>query len=333
MKWRYIELKTSDPAFNLAAEEYVFNSLSRNYAYFMLWQNSPSVIVGRHQNTVAEVNEAFLREKGIRVVRRLSGGGAVYHDLGNLNFTFIRDEESKRLDLAVFCEPVAAALRQLGAPAEVNGRNDITVEGQKISGNAQYVREGRVMHHGTLLFSADLETAGKALTPLARKLSSKGVASVRSRITTLLPYMPAGVGLEEFKRLLLEKLFLGQPMEAYELGPQDISAIEELKKSRYDTREWNYGQSPPCHLVYGDRIEGCGTVELRLSVKKGVIAKAEFCGDFFSQQELRPLAERFVGLAPENLEDPSLLGDVDPEAFIRGLTREAFCRLIRTRRD
>ncbi len=328
MNWRYIELETTDPAFNLAAEEYVFDHLSRDYAYFMLWQNRPSVIIGRHQNTAAEVNEAFLREQGIRAVRRLSGGGAVYHDLGNLNFTFIRDETSSRLDLGVFCEPVAAALRELGAPAEVNGRNDITVEGQKISGNAQYVREGRVMHHGTLLFSADLQTAGKALTPSARKLSSKGVASVRSRITTLSRYMPEGVGLEDFKKLLLEKLFAGQPMEPYELTEEDIRIIEALKKDRYDTHEWNYGQSPPCDVFYEARIEGCGTVELHLSVKKGLISKAKFHGDFFAQQDLASLEVSFIGLSPEKEILLRMLSSADPSQYIQGLTREVLSELF-----
>ncbi len=328
MNWRYIELKTTDPTFNLAAEEYVFDHLSREYAYFMLWQNRPSVIIGRHQNTAAEVNEEFLREHGVRAVRRLSGGGAVYHDLGNLNFTFIRDESSMRLDLGMFCEPVAAALRELGAPAEVNGRNDITVEGQKISGNAQYVREGRVMHHGTLLFSADLQAAGKALTPSARKLRSKGVASVRSRITTLCRYMPEGVGIREFKDLLLEKLFKGQPMEPYELTEKDIAMIEALKKDRYDTYEWNYGQSPPCDLVYECRLEGCGSVELRLSVKQGRISKAEFRGDFFTQQDLGPLEARLVGLLPQREELINVLASVDPSQYIQGLTSEGIKSLL-----
>ncbi len=328
MKWRFIELDTTDPAFNLAVEEYVFNSLSRDYAYFMLWQNRPSVIIGRHQNTVAEVNEDFIRENGVAVVRRLSGGGAVYHDLGNLNFTFIRDGESSRLDLSVFCEPVAVALRELGVPAEVNGRNDITVEGQKISGNAQYVREGRVMHHGTLLFSADLEAAGKALTPSSKKLKSKGVASVRSRITTVGRYMPEGVTLDDFKKLLLEKLFAGQPMEVYELTEEDLGVIEGLRRDRYATRQWNYGGSPPCDLVYANRIEGCGTVELRLSVKKGTISKAKFHGDFFAEKDIAPLEALFVGLPPEKEAILNALSHTDPTAYIPGFTQEAIATLL-----
>jgi len=328
MKWRFIELSTTDPAFNLAVEEYVFDRLSRDYAYFMLWQNRPSVIIGRHQNTAAEVNEAFIRENGISVIRRLSGGGAVYHDLGNLNFTFIRDGESSRLDLSLFCEPVAAALRELGVPAEVNGRNDITVEGQKISGNAQYVREGRVMHHGTLLFSADLEAAGKALTPSSKKLKSKGVASVRSRIATVSKYLAEGVTIEDFKKLLLEKLFVGQPMEAYELTEEDLTVIEGLRQDRYATRQWNYGESPPCDLVYEGRIEGCGSVELRLTVKKGLISKAELHGDFFAEKDITPLEAAFVGLPPERESVVNALSSADPTAYIPGLTREALGVLL-----
>ena len=328
MKWRFLDLSTTDPAFNLAAEEYVFSELSRDYAYFMLWQNRSSVIIGRHQNTAAEVNETFIREKGIKVVRRLSGGGAVYHDLGNLNFTFIRDETSSRLDLGIFCEPVAAALRELGAPAEVNGRNDITVDGCKISGNAQYVREGRVMHHGTLLFSADLGVAAQALRPSARKLRSKGVASVRSRMATLKEYLPKDTTLQDFKQLLLDKLFAGQPMEHYEWSEADLTAIEKLRLERYDTPQWNYGQSPPCDMNFVDYIPLCGTVEVRLSVRRGLIGKAEFLGDFFTHKDLAPLCGAFIGQTPNEEGFRTALEQVDPSEFIGGLSREALLGLL-----
>ena len=176
MAMTFIEVKTTDPDFNLALEQYVFDQMPRNRGYFMLWQNDNAIIVGRHQNTLAEINEAFVREHGIRVVRRLSGGGAVYHDMGNLNFTYIVDASGgARLDLKLFCQPVADALGALGVQAEVNGRNDITIGGQKFSGNAQYVREGRVMHHGTILFDSDLSVVGQALKVDREKIAAKGV--------------------------------------------------------------------------------------------------------------------------------------------------------------
>ena len=165
-QWTFIDVSSTDPDFNLALEQYVFDTLPRDRNYFMLWRNDNAVIVGRHQNTLAEVNEPYIKEHGIRVVRRLSGGGAVYHDLGNLNFTYIQDSASGiQLDLAMFCRPLAQAISALGAAAEVNGRNDITIDGKKFSGNAQYVKDGRVMHHGTIMFDSDLSRAGLALTP------------------------------------------------------------------------------------------------------------------------------------------------------------------------
>ena len=153
MKLSYLDLMTTDPSYNLAMEQYVFDCLPRDRMYFMLWQNDNAIIVGKYQNTIAEINEEAVRERGIRVVRRLSGGGAVYHDMGNLNFTFITDVgESNALNLKLFCEPVVRTLATLGVKAEVNGRNDITIDGKKFSGNSQYIRQGRVMHHGTIMF-------------------------------------------------------------------------------------------------------------------------------------------------------------------------------------
>ncbi|MBP3413160.1 MAG: lipoate--protein ligase [Oscillospiraceae bacterium] len=329
MAWRYIELHTTDPTFNLAVEQYVFDRLPREHSYFMLWQNAPSVIIGKHQNAYAEINADYVREKHIQVVRRLSGGGAVYHDLGNLNFTFVQDGTSSRLDLSLFCDPVAKTLRELGAPAEVNGRNDITVQGMKISGNAQYVREGRVMHHGTLLFDADLEAAAQALKPTAEKLRSKGVASVRSRMTTLSRHLPQGTTLAEFKDRFLRQLFAGQPMEPYTLNQEDLDAIEAIRAERYALPQWNFGQSPPCDLVYSGRIEGCGTVELHFRIEKGRISRSELHGDFFTNQDPAPLADAFLGCAPEYSDYAGVLAAIDPEEYIRSLSKEDFLFLLK----
>ena len=185
-----INLYTTDAAFNLAAEQHVFENLPRDRDYLMLWQNANAVIIGKYQNTLAEINTTYIEEHHIQVIRRLSGGGAVYHDLGNLNYTFITDaRENEGVNLRSFCEPVVQALRSLGVPAEINGRNDITVEEKKISGNAQYLRNGRVMHHGTLLFDSDLSVVGEALRVDPQKISAKGIHSVRSRVTNIRPYL------------------------------------------------------------------------------------------------------------------------------------------------
>ena len=164
-KLSYLNLYTTDPAWNLAAEQYVFDRLPRDRTYFMLWQNDNAIIIGKHQNTAAEINEQFVRENGVRVVRRLSGGGAVYHDMGNLNFTFIADAgDMESINFRLFCRPVVAALAKIGVTAEINGRNDMTIDGQKFSGNSQYLKEGRVMHHGTIMFDSNLDLVAWCMT-------------------------------------------------------------------------------------------------------------------------------------------------------------------------
>ncbi len=322
MPWRYIQVDTTDPAFNLALEEYVFESLSKDYNYFILWQNASTVVVGRHQNTFNEVNESFIRENNIMVVRRLSGGGAVYHDLGNLNFTFIQDAAGKEPDLGLFCRLVAQAIRTLGAEAEVNGRNDITVDGLKFSGNAQYVKNGRVMHHGTLLFDSQLEIAAKALRPDPEKIKAKGVASVRSRITNLKPLLPEGTTLENFRDALLKALFENEQMEVYTLSEADLAAITALKESRYGTWAWNWGASPACDMTLSRRVEGCGRLSFQFRVEKGFITDAMLYGDFFSAGDPQLLARSFIGYpaTPDGFREAAEKADVSP---ILGLTTEA----------
>ena len=327
MPWRYIQVDTTDLAFNLSLEEYVFESLSKDYNYFILWQNASTVVVGRHQNTFNEVDEAFIRENNITVVRRLSGGGAVYHDLGNLNFTFIQDAAGKEPDLGLFCRPVAQAIRTLGAEAEVNGRNDITVNGMKFSGNAQYVKYGRVMHHGTLLFDSQLEVAAKALRPDPEKIKAKGVASVRSRITNLKPLLPEGTTLEIFREALLKALFEKEQMEVYSLTHADLTAIAALKEERYGTWAWNWGASPACDMTFSGRIEGCGQLSLQFRVKKGFITDAILYGDFFSAGDPQALAKSFIGYpaTAEGIREAAEKADVSP---ILGLTTEALLDIL-----
>lgn len=329
MQWTFIDVTSTEPEFNLALEQYVFDTFPRDRSYFLLWQNHNAVIVGRHQNTLAEINEPYIREHGIHVVRRLSGGGAVYHDMGNLNFTYIQDSASGiQLDLGMFCRPLAQAIRALGANAEVNGRNDITIDGKKFSGNAQYVKDGRVMHHGTILFDSDLSCAGLALTPDPEKISAKGVKSVRSRMTTVREHLSGDISLAQFKTLLLEKLFAGQPMERYDLTADDIAAVEELRRTRYGTWDWNYGGSPPCDLQRKKRIEGCGTVECRFHIRDGRITEAVFCGDFFSARDPRLLADRFIGLRPAAEDYRKALEGIDVSEYFTGLSNEALLDIL-----
>lgn len=329
MKLSYLNLMTTDPAHNLAVEQYVFDSLPRDRMYFMLWQNDNAIIIGKHQNTLAQINEPYVRQHGIRVVRRLSGGGAVYHDLGNLNFTFIADAaDQESLNFRLFCQPIVRALAAIGVTAEINGRNDITIDGRKFSGNSQYVKNGRVMHHGTILFKSNLDMVNHALQVDPEKVRSKGIQSVRSRVTNVSEYLERDISLAQFRQLLLENMLRENPGQEYVLTEEDLAAIERLRQERYGTWQWNYGYSPQCTLCKKARIEGCGTVEAYLTVTHGVIEKAEFHGDFFSVKEPEQLAQRLIGCRPEWEAYEKALETLNPADYFVGITRERFLNLL-----
>ena len=325
----YIDVRTTDAAFNLALEEYVFEHMSRDREYLLLWQNQNAIIVGRHQNTLAEINEEFVRSKNIQVVRRLSGGGAVYHDLGNLNYSFIVDAQpGQQVDLRRFCLPVAKALRQMGADAEVSGRNDILVNGQKISGNAQYVRQGRVMHHGTILFDSDLSVLGQALRADPAKIRAKGVKSVRSRVTTIRQNLKEDMTLEQFRQELVASLLKDLSFTRCELTEEDIAAVERIRDQRYGTWEWNYGSSPQCTVLRKRRIEGCGTVEAHIFLDGGRIADLTFHGDYFTTLEPEKLAKRFLGLRLDPSECSRALEGCSAGDYITGLSDQSLISLL-----
>ena len=281
----------------------------------MLWRNDNAIIVGKHQNTFAELDEDYVRRHGIRVVRRLSGGGAVYHDLGNLNYTFITDASgSGRMDFARFCLPVVRTLRSLGVAAEINGRNDMTVSGRKFSGSAQYLREGRVMHHGTLLFDSDLTVLEKALRVDEEKLRAKGVRSVRSRVTNIREHLSGDISMSAFRRTLLEQVREDNNGKAFTLTDADMAEADRLKAERYGTYAWNWGASPNATLCRRRRFDGCGTVEAYIRLERGLVAHIDFRGDFFSLDEPELLAARLAGI-PHT-----------PESYAGAVTEEAVSR-------
>lgn len=311
-KLSYLNLYTTDPAWNLAAEQYVFDRLPRDRTYFMLWQNDNAIIIGKHQNTAAEINEQFVRENGVRVVRRLSGGGAVYHDMGNLNFTFIADAgDMESINFRLFCRPVVAALAKIGVTAEINGRNDMTIDGQKFSGNSQYLKEGRVMHHGTIMFDSNLDLVAQALHVDQEKIRAKGIASVRSRVTTVRRHMASPVTLEEFRSLLLREIL-----------------EQQLRAERYATWEWNYGQSRDCEMRRQRRFPACGSVEVHLTTDHGVIQDLHFTGDFFSVVEPEVLAEKLRGVRLEEQSLRAALADETVSRYFSGLENGELIELL-----
>ena len=325
----FIEAFTTDPAFNLAMEEYFFEAMPRDRSYFMTWQNDNAIIIGKHQNTLSEINLPFVQSHGIRVVRRLSGGGAVYHDLGNLNFTFITDAEpTQQVDLRRFCQPIADTLSSLGVNASVDGRNDILIDGKKVSGNAQYVRQGRVMHHGTILFDSDLSVLGQALKVDASKIQAKGIKSVRSRVANVRSCLKQDMTMTQFRRVLAEHLLKQALVEVYTLTEADIAAIHRIREGRYALWEWNFGASPPCSLVRKARIEGCGTVEAQIQMENGCISEIRFCGDYFSTLPPEQLAQKLAGVPFTEEACARALTGSDVGNYITGLKNEALISLL-----
>ena len=316
----YLNLFTTDPAFNLAVEEYVFDYLPKDRMYVMLWQNDNAIIIGKNQNTLAEINEGYVKEQGIRVVRRLSGGGAVYHDMGNLNFTVIADAQGENLDFGRFCALVVKALQRLGVKAEINGRNDMTIDGKKFSGNAQYLRQGRVMHHGTILFDSNASVLANALQVDEAKIQAKGVKSVRSRVTNVRPCLPVDMTLPQFRQVLLDTILEDAPGTEYILTEKDMAVIEKLKKDRYDTWQWNYGHSPECTLHKKGRVEGCGTVEAFITLREGKISQIIFKGDFFGVSDPEQLANLLIGCRPDRASLEERLSQTEVSRYFMGLT-------------
>ena len=323
----YLESPSRDPYFNLALEEYVFERMDKSKSYFLLWQNDNTIVVGKYQNTAEEIDQAYVDAHGIRVARRLSGGWAVYHDKGNLNFTFIVDRaDAPGLNFKIFVEPVIQALARFGVHAAFTGRNDLTIDGMKFSGNAQYARRGRLLHHGCIMLDSNLTSVADALRVKEAKFASKAVKSVRSRVTTINAHAPAPISMEDFKGALKECAMASGELEPCTLTEEDLAAIRKLRDEKYATWAWNYGCSP----AYDMRREmkfPAGLVTAHLSAEGGKIKAVRFYGDFFGG-ELGELEGAMAGLPLDGHLTEALealrVGD-----YMSGITAEELSRLLR----
>lgn len=318
----YIKNEDNRPQFNLALEQYVFENLDQFDEIFLLWINEPSIIVGKNQNTIEEINLDYIKENGINVVRRLSGGGAVYHDYGNLNYTIIsKSNESSAFNFETFSRPVIEVLGQLGINAEFTGRNDITIGGQKFCGNAQYMKKGRVLHHGAMLFDTDLTVLGDALKVSQDKIASKGVKSVRSRVTNIVDHLEEKITVEDFKELLLNHMFKGMEIQEYKLTEEDLENINKLMEERYNTWEWNFGESPKFNIEKSKRFPA-GKIETKIDVKDGIIKSLKIYGDFFGGGEISTVEDMFKGVKYKEEDIKNALDNIDIPYYFAKISKE-----------
>lgn len=318
-----------NPRLNLALEEYALRNFSPDTDYLLFYINEPSIIIGRNQNTLEEINLDYVKENNIHVVRRISGGGAVYHDLGNLNFSFITNHDIKSLhNFKKFTAPVIKVLATMGIEAELIGRNDILVDGKKISGTAQFSTGKRMISHGTLLLDTDLGEVVNALNVKMSKIESKGHKSVRSRVANISEYLEKPMKIEDFRERLLQGLYEeSEPFETYHLTEKQWEEVHKLKEEKYDTWEWNFGRSPKFNIQRTARFP-IGEIDIRIFVEKGHITDFKIFGDFFGKDPVENIEKLMIGTRYEHADIEEKLKEIQVEDYFGNLPKAEFLQLV-----
>ncbi|MED4699684.1 lipoate--protein ligase [Lysinibacillus capsici] len=319
-----------DPRINLAIEEYLLKTMDvEKEPVLLFYINQPSIIIGKNQNTIEEINTDYVEDNGIIVVRRLSGGGAVYHDLGNLNFSFItNDDGDSFMNYKKFTQPVVDALAKMGVNAELSGRNDILAEGRKVSGNAQFSTKGRMFSHGTLMFDTEIDAVVSALKVKKDKIESKGIKSIRSRVANISEFLKEQMTVEEFRLEILKSIFGGEEnIRYYELTEDDWANIHKLSEERYQTWEWNFGKSPRFNIQKTHRFP-TGGIDIRLEVNHGVMEEVHIFGDFFGVGDMADIERHLVGTNYDRAAIAKALADIDIPTYFGGISTEDFLQLI-----
>jgi len=321
-----VRTNSTDPYYNLAAEEYFLKYTDLDV--FMLWQNHKTAVIGKNQNVYAEINLPFARENGITVVRRITGGGAVYHDLGNVNYTFITSrEKAGTLNFAYFTSPVISSLESLGVKAELSGRNDILCGGLKVSGNAQFSDEKRVLHHGTLLFDSDLSLMPELLTVDPEKIRSKSIKSVKSRVVNIKSLLhDKNISVKDFMDMTdkyVSEMYNAQP---YEIMPSDKEAIMKIRE-RYICEEWNF----PAKGTFDCRSKKYGSyglIDIYYSVKSGKIESVSIYGDFFGTKDVSEISKILTNIPHSRSVIKEALKETNISEYISGITNEEFINML-----
>ncbi|WP_057895498.1 lipoate--protein ligase [Liquorilactobacillus oeni] len=334
---QYVAMKNFDIRRNLATEQYLMNNDDLKLPMMLFYIEKSCVIVGRNQNTIEEIDQKYCRDHDVTITRRLSGGGAMYQDLGNLCFSFIVDADHHRFgDFKTMVAPIVSALHEIGvAGAEVTGRNDIVVDGKKFSGNAMYTRGGKTFSHGTLMLDVDTDEVTKTLNVPLDKIQSKGIKSVRSRVTNLRPYLaPAyhDITTEQFRDLLVMRVLGVDSMEEaqkhqYHLTPEDEKEIDKIEEKYYSNWDWVYGHSPNFTVKKRQHFNS-GTIDARILVEKGKIENIKFYGDFFGTDNVQKLEDLLEGCIFDEAKIVEALKDIDLNKYFQGIPRQEVISLL-----
>lgn len=325
---RFIDNKgITDPTINLAMEEYILHHAPINESYFLFYINSPSIIVGKNQNALEEFNKSYADEKGIQVVRRLSGGGTVYHDLGNLNFSFITSYDGKNFhNYRKFVQPIVNALNKMGVPAELSSRNDIFVKGRKVSGNAQFAQKGRMLSHGTLLLNANLDKVVNSLNVSDVNIHSKSIKSVRSKVANINEFLQTSLYMDEFKEIILEAIFEGKEyIDEYILQEEDWRLIHQISQEKYQQWEWNFGRSPKFSIVKSERFPA-GSIEVKFIIEHGLILQATIIGDFL--EDVTHIENSLIGVPYHSQGIQDALKEIDIQFYSGQVLKDNFITLL-----
>jgi len=331
----FVPNENNDPRVNLAIETYLLTEMPLDEPILLFYINEPSIIIGRNQNTIEEINKEYVDEHGIHVVRRLSGGGAVYHDHGNLNFSFIMPDDGNSFrDFAKVTQPIIQALHDLGVEdAELKGRNDLVINDMKFSGNAMYATNGRMFAHGTLMFDSDIDEVVNTLKVRKDKIESKGIKSVRSRVTNIKPFLSEDkqeMTTEEFRQEILLKIFGVDSIDqvkTYELTDQDWAAINKISEQYYRNWDWNYGKSPAFNLERRHRFP-IGSIEMKMNVADGAIQEIKIFGDFFGLGEIKDVEDILTGVKYDKASLEEAIDQIDVKKYFGNIEKEDLLGLI-----
>lgn len=328
---KYLETHSHEADYNLAFEEYCFRYLPlENEEYVILWNSHPSILIGKNQNAYQEINEKYVRENNVKVVRRITGGGAIYQDFENINFSFItKTKENEKLDFKRYYIPIVNALKKIGVDAELSGRNDVTIDGKKCIGASQSVWQGRVVSDGSILFDVKLEELSKALNVRREKLESKGVKSVRSRVTNIKPYLKRDLSVMDFKAELLKAIFElenKQPVE-YKLSEEELAGVRKIYEERFSRVEWNYGASPDAQYSHYERFP-IGSVEIYFNVINAKIEDLKIHGDFFGTEDAGEIEKLLNGCEYNSKKITEKLANIDLHPYFGALENQQLADLF-----